>query len=91
MKSFIFRIWDWGNGVKQSYCYNRASKSSRITSMDFVNGHDVSLLLVGSDDGTVRLWGNYTLSRGKEPVLVTAWQALSDIQTQRQNNGMHFF
>ncbi|XP_046991838.1 regulatory-associated protein of mTOR isoform X1 [Schistocerca americana] len=82
-----FGIWDWVTGVKQSYCYNRASKQSRITSLDFVNGHDVSLLLVGSDDGTVRLWGNYTLTKGKEPVLVTAWHALSDIQNPRQNSG----
>lgn len=48
----------------------------RITSLDFVNPHDVALLLVGSEDGGVRLWSNYT---SREPTLVTAWQALPDM------------
>ncbi|GLG94261.1 Regulatory-associated protein of mTOR [Gryllus bimaculatus] len=75
-----FGIWDWYSGTKMSYCSNRASKGSRITSLEFVNGHDMSLLLVASDDGSVRLWNNYSLVMGKEPLLVTAWQALSDVQ-----------
>lgn len=75
-----FGIWDWQGNTKLSYCNNRASKESRITSMEFVNSHDASLLLVASDDGSVRLWSNYNLVQSKEPLLVTAWQALSDVQ-----------
>jgi regulator-associated protein of mTOR len=54
-----------------------------------VNSHDVTLLLVGSDDGTVRLWNNFTLTQqGCEPGLVTAWQALADVQpVSRSLNG----
>ncbi|GFG29093.1 hypothetical protein Cfor_00263 [Coptotermes formosanus] len=75
-----FGTWDWLSGCKLSYCSNRGSKASRITSLQFVNSHDVSLLLVGSDDGTVRLWNNYTLTQqGREPGLVTAWHALADV------------
>lgn len=40
------------------------------------------MLLVGSEDGAVRLWSNYTNSvANKEPVLVTAWQALSELSS----------
>nr|CAD7603780.1 unnamed protein product [Timema genevievae] len=75
-----FGIWDWLSGAKLNYCNNRASRNSRITSLDFINNHDVSLLLVGSDDGTIRVWSNYVSKQSQEPVLVTAWQALSDVQ-----------
>nr|CAD7574949.1 unnamed protein product [Timema californicum] len=75
-----FGIWDWLSGSKLNYCNNRASRNSRITSLDFINSHDVSLLIVGSDDGTVRVWSNYVSQQSQEPVLVTAWQALSDVQ-----------
>ncbi|XP_069683368.1 regulatory-associated protein of mTOR [Periplaneta americana] len=75
-----FGIWDWQTGCKLSFCSNRGSKVSRITSLEFVNCHDVSLLLVGSDDGSLRLWNNYALQQqGTEPGLVTAWQALTDV------------
>jgi regulator-associated protein of mTOR len=85
----ISSIWDWLSGCKLSYCSNRGSKASRITSLQFVNSHDVSLLLVGSDDGTMRLWNNYALTQqGHEPELVTAWQALADVQpVSRSLNG----
>lgn len=86
---YICSIWDWLSGYKLSYCSNRGSKASRITSLQFVNSHDVSLLLVGSDDGTVRLWNNYTLiQQGREPGLVTAWHALADVSpVSRSLNG----
>ncbi|CAG2063658.1 unnamed protein product, partial [Timema podura] len=37
-----FGIWDWLSGAKLNYCNNRASRNSRITSLDFINNHDVS-------------------------------------------------
>lgn len=56
--------------------------------MQFVNEHDVSLLMTGSDDGTVRLWSNYVPRENREPELVTAWQALPDITpSNRSING----
>ncbi|KAJ9585619.1 hypothetical protein L9F63_002589, partial [Diploptera punctata] len=84
-----FGIWDWQSGSKQNYCSNRASKVTRITSLEFINGHDVSLLMVGSDDGSVRLWNNYALTQqGREPGLITAWQTLADTQNvSRSLNG----
>lgn len=86
---YFCSIWDWLSGYKLSYCSNRGSKASRITSLQFVNSHDVSLLLVGSDDGTVRLWNNYTMiQQGREPGMVTAWHALADVSpVSRSLNG----
>ncbi|XP_067006454.1 regulatory-associated protein of mTOR isoform X2 [Anabrus simplex] len=75
-----FGVWDWYGGNKLSFCLNRASKGSRITSLQFVNSHDSSLLMAASDDGSIRLWSNYALLQGKEPSLITAWMALPDVQ-----------
>ena len=47
--------------------------------MDFINGHDKGLVLTGADDGSVRVWRRYADSDSSRPVLVTAWQALSDM------------
>lgn len=81
----VSSVFDYQNGSKLSYW--RAERgywsrgSSRITALDFINPHDVSLLLVGSEDGAVRVWGNYagTASTTRDPQLVTAWQALPDL------------
>ncbi|XP_075231155.1 regulatory associated protein of MTOR complex 1 [Lycorma delicatula] len=73
-------VWDYTNGMKLSHWRTERNSWSkmgiRITSLDFVNPHDIALLLVGSEDGAVRLWSNYT---SREPTLVTAWQALPDM------------
>ena len=47
--------------------------------MEFLNSHDVALLMVGSDDGSIRVWKNYYNMLGGEPTLLTAWQALADL------------
>ena len=47
--------------------------------MEFLNPHDQPLLMLGSDDGAVRIWRNYENSNQKLPQLVTAWQALTDM------------
>jgi regulator-associated protein of mTOR len=48
--------------------------------LEFINSHDVTLLMVGSDDGSIRVWKNYYNMFGREPTLLTAWQALADLQ-----------
>lgn len=76
-----FGIWDWQSGSKLTYHTPRGSKTgSRITSVEFMNSHDVSLLMTGSDDGSVRVWKSYCNLMGREPTLLTAWQALADVQ-----------
>lgn len=36
--------------------------------------------MAGSDDGSVRVWKNYSGSISRDPILLTAWQALADVQ-----------
>lgn len=47
----------------------------RVTSLEFVNAHDRSLVLIGYDDGSLRLW-RPPRDRGEEPRLISAWAAL---------------
>ncbi|XP_050390933.1 regulatory-associated protein of mTOR isoform X1 [Patella vulgata] len=81
-------IWDWEQGTKLSYLNNENPKHSRITAMDFVNAHDKSLLLCGSDDGAVRIWRKYMEDEGKGKELVTTFQALSDMLPLTRGSGL---
>lgn len=51
------------------------SRPTRVTSLEFVNAHDRSLLMVGYEDGSVRLW-RPPAGEGEEPRLVSAWRPL---------------
>ncbi|KAK9301643.1 hypothetical protein QLX08_006065 [Tetragonisca angustula] len=75
-----FGIWDYQTGAKLTYCASHGNKMSRITALEFINAHDVTLLMAGSDDGSVRVWKNYSSMLNRDPVLLTAWQAIVDIQ-----------
>lgn len=89
---FISRVWDCQTGAKLTYCASRGNKMSRITALEFINAHDVSLLMAGSDDGSVRVWKNYSSMLNRDPILLTAWQALSDIQpATKASTGEHLF
>ena len=85
----IFSVWDYNTNSKLTHwnpdrgIWNR--NISRITALDLVNAHDHTMLLVGSEDGAVRLWSNYTNNvPNKEPTLVTAWQSLSELSTMNR-------
>ncbi|XP_012221005.1 regulatory-associated protein of mTOR isoform X2 [Linepithema humile] len=76
-----FGVWDYQNGTKLSYCASRGNNAkSRITALEFINPHDLSLIMAGSDDGSVRIWKHYNGSISRDPILLTAWQALADVQ-----------
>ncbi|XP_065210456.1 regulatory-associated protein of mTOR isoform X2 [Planococcus citri] len=84
-----FIVWDYNTNSKLTHwnpdrgIWNR--NISRITALDLVNAHDNTMLLVGSEDGAVRLWSNYTNNLpNREPVLVTAWQALSELSSSNR-------
>lgn len=87
-----FRVWDYQNGTKLTFCASRGSKTkSRITALEFINSHDLSLLMAGSDDGSVRIWKNYSGTISRDPILLTAWQALADVQpATKTSNGMYW-
>lgn len=48
----------------------------RVTSLEFVNAHDRSLILIGYDDGSLRLWRPPTDRTDDSPRLISAWPAL---------------
>uniref|UniRef100_A0A3Q4HI52 Regulatory associated protein of MTOR, complex 1 n=1 Tax=Neolamprologus brichardi TaxID=32507 RepID=A0A3Q4HI52_NEOBR len=70
-------FWDWEKGERLDYFYNGNPRYTRITSMEYLNGHDCSLLLTATDDGALRIWKNF--ADQKNPEMVTAWQGLSDM------------
>uniref|UniRef100_A0A9J8DG38 Regulatory-associated protein of mTOR n=1 Tax=Cyprinus carpio carpio TaxID=630221 RepID=A0A9J8DG38_CYPCA len=70
-------FWDWEKGERLDYFYNGNPRYTRITAMEYLNGHDCSLLLTGTDDGALRIWKNFADQRN--PEMVTAWQGLSDM------------
>lgn len=53
--------------------------NSRITGMEYLNHHDKdkTLLAVGTDDGSMRIWSNFS-NRNDYPNLITAWQAIHE-------------
>jgi len=70
-----FVVWDYLSHTK--VCTVRGEKSSsrgggRITSLEYVNAHDVSLIAAASEDGSVRVWKQCG-------TLLTAWQALTPV------------
>ncbi|RXM36765.1 Regulatory-associated protein of mTOR [Acipenser ruthenus] len=83
-------FWDWEKGEKLDYFYNGNPRYTRITAMEYLNGHDCSLLLTATgkgeldekhtcaDDGALRVWKNFA-DLERNPEMVTAWQGLSDM------------
>ncbi|MBN3307550.1 RPTOR protein, partial [Amia calva] len=71
-------FWDWEKGEKLDYFYNGNPRYTRITAMEYLNGHDCSLLLTATDDGALRIWKNFA-DLERNPEMVTAWQGLSDM------------
>lgn len=50
-----------------------------MTALEWINGHDIAMLMVASDDGSVKLWKpNVGMSR--EPSLISAWQAFGELK-----------
>lgn len=81
-------VWDWEQSVKLNYFSNRNPRLTRITYTEFINAHDRSLLISGSDDGGVRVWRNYVPEDGSQTELVAAWQALSDMLPTGKGAGL---
>ncbi|XP_018566383.1 regulatory-associated protein of mTOR isoform X2 [Anoplophora glabripennis] len=85
-----FAIWDWSTGAKTTICQNKSSKSvsCKVTAIEWINGHDIAMLMVASDDGSVKLWRpNVGMSR--EPSLISAWQAFSELKpTEKKSAGI---
>ncbi|CAH1793910.1 unnamed protein product [Owenia fusiformis] len=81
-------IWEWEQGTRLNYFYNKNPKHTRITSMEYINCSDTPYLLTGTDDGAVRLWKTYYSETGESPEIVTAWQGLSDMLPSTRGSGL---
>ena len=75
----FYSLWNWEKNVRLNTFDNHNPRNTRLTAMEFLNPHDQPLLMLGSDDGAVRIWRNYENNNQKLPQLVTAWQALTDM------------
>ena len=65
---------------------NLNPKPSRITSLGLANEHEQALLLVGSDDGIVRLWSH--CHNPAETQLRTGFNALSGLECGKRGPGL---
>lgn len=81
-----FSVWDWEKGYLLHSHNSHAHQNVRITALDFVNAHDGTLLLVGSDDGAVKIWKNYISETDLQ--LVTAFQIIQDLLPSTRGAGL---
>lgn len=61
--------------------------------MEFVNGHDDALLLIGADDGSCRIWRDFIRSgtRSEDPSgasLVSAWNCIAEMAPSTRCSGL---
>lgn len=66
------RIWNYDEEAQQNVFDNHDGPNRGISKLCLVNELDDSMLLVASNDGSVRVWKDYT-QRDKQK-LATAWQ-----------------
>jgi regulator-associated protein of mTOR len=91
MHKSCWSIWDIDQGLKvTSHQDNCTYSTAKITAAEFINPHDISFLLVGSDDGAVHVWRDYyqESSDSPKPTLVTAWRGLTDMLPASKRVGM---
>ena len=95
---FYSRVWDWERSVRMVHFNNQQQpKVARITSLEFINGHDDALLLIGTDDGSCRVWRDFirTGSRSSTPLeenqganLVSAWNCIAEMAPSTRCSGL---
>ena len=97
-----FRVWDWERSVRLVHFNNQQQpKAARITSMEFVNGHDDALLLIGADDGSCRIWRDFirtgngsrssNIATAEDPAgasLVSAWNCIAEMAPSTRCSGL---
>ncbi|XP_045477385.1 regulatory-associated protein of mTOR isoform X1 [Harmonia axyridis] len=81
-----FSILDWGTGAKNTTYQNTSTKmpNSVISSLEWMNAHDIPLIMAGVNDGSIKVFKPMTGSN-KEPHLVSAWNAFSDLKSNYTN------
>lgn len=84
--------WDYERGDCALAYKNGNKTGTRMTSSFWINEQTKSHFFVGCNDGTVRLWGGIVEDDGRLskdcPVLLSAFRAVSDLQTTDKGSGM---
>ena len=70
-------VWDWAAQKRLKTFPNKSRLSTRITSFLFSNEYDDTHLIVGSDDGTVKVWKDYA-APDVPPKMAASWVAIPD-------------
>ena len=86
--SQVDSIWDWQRQARLNRFSNGNPLGSKINETRFINEDDQALLVLGSSDGTLKIYRNYESS--KEIEIVTAFRALTDLIPSNKNAGLVF-
>ncbi|CAD5121741.1 DgyrCDS10218 [Dimorphilus gyrociliatus] len=78
-----FSIYNWETSTRFAQFSNQRPRG-RISALQFVNCCYRPMIMVGSNDGCIKLWRNYMLD-DPSIKLVTAWNALPELFDQRRH------
>ena len=91
-------MWDWERSVRLVHFSNQQQpKAARITSLEFINGHDDALLLIGADYGSARIWRDFIKNGPRSPsaseessgaTLVSAWNCIAEMCPSTRYSGL---
>ncbi|KAL5226220.1 hypothetical protein ABZP36_012859 [Zizania latifolia] len=70
----LIRVWNYDDALPVNTFENHKLSDRGLSKLLLINALDESLLLVGSSDGNVRIWRNYTQKGGQK--LVTAFSSV---------------
>jgi len=79
-------VWNWEAGHKLHVFSNSNPLPSRVTTLKFLNEYERGLLLVGSNDGIIRIWQGIESSETLR--LVSAWRALPEAPPSHNSTSM---
>ena len=81
--SFSTRInvWNWQESKKILHFKNLNAQPSKISCLKMINTFHSAQLVVGTNDGIVRVWRDIDTS----PHLVTSWRAIAEIKSYHKN------
>ncbi|KAJ3093182.1 hypothetical protein HK102_003590 [Quaeritorhiza haematococci] len=82
----LVSVFNFEDGTRLNTFSNANPPGSRITSLKFINEEDTGILMVGSDEGIVRLYRKYEDPKTTE--LVSTWRALSDLLPTTRGSGL---
>jgi len=81
-------IWDYESGARKSSFKNGNPTGSRMTSAFWINESSSSLLFVGCDDGSARIWDGIVQQNGRvstqAPTLSSAFFAIPNMEAGRR-------